>query len=79
MKTNFENKSYFQNKKEELYEKIKKRYKTDIIFRLICKTSSRVRQFLGGKIKSSSTKNILGIYIETYRKRIKFQFTPEMT
>ena len=55
------------------------RYKTDINFCLICKTRSRIRQALQGKTKSSSTKDILGIDIETYRKWIKSQFTPEMT
>ena len=34
---------------------------------------------MNGKTKSSSTKVILGIDIETYEKWIKFQFTPEMT
>ena len=73
------NKNYFQNNKEELYKKIKKSYKTDINFRLICKTRNRIRQALGGKIKSSSTTNMLNIDIETYRKWIKIRFTPEMT
>ena len=54
------------------------RYKTDINFRLICKTRSRIRQALQGKTKSSSTIDILGINIETYKKWIKFQMTPEM-
>ena len=31
-----------------------------------------------GKIKLSSTRDILGIDIETYKKRIEWQFTPEM-
>ena len=53
------------------------RYKTDINFRLICKTRSRIRQALQGKTKSSSTIDILGIDIETYKKWIKFQMTPE--
>ena len=54
------------------------RYKTDIYFRLICKTGSEIRQALDGKLKSISTKRELGIDIDTYRKWIKFQFTPEM-
>ena len=53
------------------------KYKTDINFRLICKTRSRIRQALRGK-KSSSTINILGIDIETYKKWLKIQVTPDM-
>ena len=52
--------------------------KSYINFRLICKTRSKNRQALKGKVKSSSTINILGIDIETYKKWIKFQMTPEM-
>ena len=33
---------------------------------------------MSGKSKSSSTLDILGIDVETYRKRIVWQFTPEM-
>ena len=32
-----------------------------------------------GKSKSSSTRNNIGIDIDSYRKWIEFQFTPEMT
>ena len=34
---------------------------------------------MNGKSKSISTKEILGIDIDFYRKWIEFQFTPEMT
>ena len=54
------------------------RYKTDINFRLICKTRSRIYKSLKGMIKQSSSINILGIDLATYRKWIEFQFTPEM-
>ena len=54
------------------------KYKSDINFQLICKTRSRIRNALQGKIKSSSTRDILGIDIETFKKGIEFQFTPEM-
>ena len=46
--------------------------------RLICRTRSRIRQALRGKTKSSSTINLLGMDIETYKKWIQWQFTPEM-
>ena len=54
------------------------RYKTDINFRLICKTRSRIYKTLKGMTKQSSSKNILGIEIDLYRKWLEFQFTPEM-
>ena len=54
-------------------------YKTDINFRLICKTRSRTRQALRGKVKSSSTKNILGIDIHTFKKWLEYQMTTDMT
>ena len=41
-------------------------------------TRCRTRQALKGNLKSSSTKDILGIDIDTYRKWIDFQMTPEM-
>ena len=54
------------------------RYKTDINYRLICKTRSRIYKTLKGMTKQSSSINILGIDIDLYRKRLEFQFTPEM-
>ena len=54
------------------------RYKTDINYRLICITRSRIRQALNRKTKSSSTIDILGMDIDLYRKWIEFQMTPEM-
>ena len=49
------------------------RYRKDVNFRLICKTRSRIRQTLHGKTKFSSTKYILGIDIDTYKKWLEFQ------
>ena len=37
-----------------------------------------MQQVLRGKRKSSFTTNILGIHIDTYRKKIECQMTPEM-
>ena len=62
--------------REKVY--LNSRYKTDFNFRLICKTRSKIRQALKGKIKSSSTIDILGIDINTYKRWIEFQMTPEM-
>ena len=57
---------------------INNRYKTDINYRLICKTRSRNYKTLKGMTKQSSSINILGIDIDLYRKWLEFQFTPEM-
>ena len=54
------------------------RYKKDINYRLNCKTRCKLRQALVGKTKSSSTKEILGIDNDSYKKWTEFQFTPEM-
>ena len=59
-------------------EYMKKRIKTDVNFRLIRNTRRRILLALNGKSKSSSTLDILGIDVETYRKWIDWQFTPEM-
>ena len=54
------------------------RYRTDINFRLICKTRSKIRQALNRKTKSISKINILGIDIDTFRKWTEWQMIPEM-
>ena len=59
-------------------ENMKNRIKTDVIFRLFRNTRRRIHHALNGKSKSISTKEILGIDIDSYKKRIEFQFTPEM-
>ena len=56
----------------------KNRINTDIKHRLFKNTRRRIHHALTGKTKSSSTKEILGIDIDLYRKWIEFQFTPEM-
>ena len=73
------NKHYFQHNKNKIYESRKNRRKTDVNFRLICNTRRRIHHALNGKSKSISTKEILGIDIETYIKRIEWQMTPDMT
>ena len=50
----------------------------DLYFKIICNTRRRIHRDLNGKTKSSSTRDILGIDIETYEEWIEFQFTPEM-
>ena len=57
---------YLQNKRE-----------TDVNFRLISNTRNRIYKFLKGMTKQSSTKEILGIDIETYKKLLEYQMTPE--
>ena len=54
------------------------RYKSDINFRLVCKTRCKIRQALNTKSKSSSTKKTLGLDFDTYRKWIEYQMIPEM-
>ena len=76
------NKQYFQQNKKKIIETRrlygKNKIKTDVNFRLIRNTRRRIHHALNGKSKSSSTKEILGIDVDSYRKWIEFQFTPEM-
>ena len=45
---------------------------------MIRNTRRRIHHALNGKSKSSSTKEFLDIDVDSYRKWIEFQFTPEM-
>ena len=56
----------------------KNRNNTDIKYRLIKNTRRRIHHALKGKTKSSSTKEILGIVIDLYKKWIEYQMTPQM-
>ena len=62
--------------KRKINERI--RYKTDGNFRLFKNTRRRIHHALNGELKSSSTKDILGIDLDNYRKWIKYQMTPGM-
>ena len=50
-----------------------------IVFVFFCRTRSRICQALQRKTKSSSTRSILDIDIDTYKKWIEFQMTPHIT
>ena len=77
-KINLYNKNYFEDK-NKINESRKNRRKTDVNFRLICKTRRRIHHALNGKSKSISTKKILGIDNYTDKKWIVWQMTPDMT
>ena len=57
---------------------LKNKRETDVNFRLISNTRNRTYKSLKGMTKQRSTKEILGIVIDLYRKWLGFQFTPEM-
>ena len=73
---------YYQNNKEKIrdrrrdYERNRRR--NDENFRLIDNTRRRINMTLNGKTKSFHTKDILGIDVETYKRWIEHQMTPEM-
>ena len=54
------------------------RYNTVVTFRLILFTKKRILEALRGELKSSYIVDILGLDIDTYRKWIEYQMTPEM-
>ena len=80
----FDFKNLDKNKKcNEQYEErrniyLRNKRETDVKFRLITNTRKITYKALKGMTKQSSTKDILGIDIETYRKWIEYQFTPEV-
>ena len=55
----------------------KDRYKKGVNFRLIKNTRRRIHHALNGNLKSSSTRDILAIDVDPYRKWIEYQMTPE--
>ena len=70
-------KNYNYEKSEKTISYFGNRIKTDVSFRLIRNTRRRNHHALKGKTKSPSTQEILGVDIDTYKKWIEFQFTPE--
>ena len=67
---------YKNREKRNLRER--KRIAIDFNYRLIKNTRRKTHQALKGKSKSSSTIDILGIDINTFKRWIEFQMTPEM-
>ena len=72
-------KIYNEQNRERRNRYLKNKRETDINFRIIGNTRNRIYKSIKGLTKQSSTKDILGIDMETYKKWIKFQFTPDMT
>ena len=69
---------YLYENRERKNLRERKRKATDAIYHLIRNTSCRVHHALNGRIKTSSTKKILRIDFESYKKWIEFRMTPEM-
>ena len=69
---------YNEQNRERKNTYLKNKRKTDVNFRLNFKTRNRIYKSLKGLTKSSSTKDILIFDIDTYRKWLEFQFTPQM-
>ena len=57
---------------------MKNRLKTDDSFYSSQNTNRRSHHVLKGKLKSSSSKDLKGIDIQTYRKWIEYQMTTEV-
>ena len=65
-------KKYNDQNRERRNTYLKNKRETDVKFRLISNTRSRIHYALNGKTKSISTKEILGIDIDSYKKWIEF-------
>ena len=59
-------------------ENIENRMKSDVNSQIICIRRRMIHHALNGKLKSSSTIDILGTDNDTNRRWIEYQFTPEM-
>ena len=74
------NKDFYSENHNKIINRIKiysnNRYKTDINYRLIKNTRCRIHHELNGISKSSSTIDILGIDIDSFKKWIEWQMTP---
>ena len=71
-------KKYNEQNKERRNLYLENKRKTDVNFRLISNIRSRIYKSLRGLTKQSSSRDILGIDIDLYRKWIEWQFTPDM-
>ena len=60
------NKKYIEQNREKRNIYLKNKRETDVNFRLISNTRNRIYKSLKGMIKQSSTREILGIKIDTY-------------
>ena len=71
-------KVYDKQNRAEINSIERMRRQSDINYRSIKNTRCRIHHALNGKSKSSSTREILGFDIETYKWWIEWQMTPEM-
>ena len=71
-------KKYNEQNKEKRIIYLRNKRETDVNYRMIVYTRNRIYKSLKGTTKQSSTKEILGIDIDLYRKWLEFQFTSEM-
>ena len=71
-------KKYNEQNRERRNIYLTNKRETDVKIRLISNTRNRIYKSLKGMTKKSSSRDILGIDIDTYKKWLEFQFTPEM-
>ena len=71
-------KKYNEQNKERRNIYLKHKREADVNFRLISNIRSGIYKSLKGLTKQLSSRDILGIDIDLYRKWIEWQFTPEM-
>ena len=66
-------------KSNNIEKRNEKRLNNDVIFRLIKNTRRRINHKIEDNSQSKLSREILGIDVETYRKWLEYQVTPEMT
>ena len=67
-----------EQKKERKNKHLENKRETDVNFRFITNIRNRIYESLRGMTEQSSTKGILSIDIDTYKRWIEWQMTPEM-
>ena len=65
-------KNYNEQNKEKRNIYLKNKGETDVNFRLISNTKNRIYKSLKGMTKQSTTKEVLGIDIDTYKNGLSF-------
>ena len=81
-KKEYDKKRYKQNREQIIQSQIeysKKRYHSDLQYRITNNLRSRLRKALKGLTKSASTLELLGCSIEHFREHLESQFQEGMT
>lgn len=72
-------KIYYEENKKRIIENVRKRYNSDIQFKIKTNLKNRLREVLNGKHKSAKTLELLGCSIEEFKKHLESLWLPGMS